>query len=90
MLLVDTNVLVDVLENDPDWAEWAVRQLRAQSQVHDLAINPIIHPEPSLTFGSVKALDDALAAWKLPCRKFRVPPCSSPAEPSPGTVGAVG
>ncbi len=39
MLLVDTNVLVDVLENDPDWADWSVRQLRAQSQVHDLSIN---------------------------------------------------
>jgi len=22
MLLVDTNVLVDVLENDPEWADW--------------------------------------------------------------------
>jgi len=22
LMLVDTNVLVDVLENDPDWADW--------------------------------------------------------------------
>ena len=30
MLLVDTNVLVDVLEDDPSWADWSVGQLRAQ------------------------------------------------------------
>ncbi len=41
MLLVDTNILVDVLENDPQWAEWSLIQLRAQSQIHDLLINPV-------------------------------------------------
>ncbi len=43
MLLVDTNVLVDVLEGDPEWADWSIGQLRAQSRVHCLAINPVIH-----------------------------------------------
>jgi predicted nucleic acid-binding protein len=65
MLLVDTNVLVDVLENDPDWADWSLRQLRAQSQVHDLAINPVIYAELSLTFDSVAALDGALAGMQI-------------------------
>ena len=60
MLLVDTNVLVDVLENDPDWADWSIGQLRAQSQIHPLAINPIIYAELSLTFSTVEALDDTL------------------------------
>ncbi len=32
MLLVDTNVLVDVLEDDPEWADWSIGQLRAQSK----------------------------------------------------------
>ncbi len=27
MLLVDTNVLVNVLENDALWVEWSMRQL---------------------------------------------------------------
>ncbi|WIG55196.1 MAG: uncharacterized protein OJF61_000982 [Rhodanobacteraceae bacterium] len=65
MLLVDTNVLVDVLENDPDWAEWSIRQLRAQAQVHDLAINPIIYAELSLAFESVAALDDTLDGMQI-------------------------
>jgi predicted nucleic acid-binding protein len=57
VLLVDTNVLVDVLENDPEWADWSIGQLRAQSKVHRLAINPIIYSELSLTFSTVEALD---------------------------------
>ena len=60
MLLVDTNVLVDVLENDAEWADWSIAQLRAQSKIHQLAINPIIHSEMSLTFSTVEALDQAI------------------------------
>jgi len=60
MLLVDTNVLVDVLEDDPQWAEWSIRQLRAQSKIHRLAINPIIYSELSLTFATVEALDQTV------------------------------
>lgn len=60
MLLVDTNVLVDVLEDDPEWADWSIAQLRAQSKVHRLAINPIIYAELSLAFSTVEALDRAI------------------------------
>ncbi len=71
MLLVDTNVLVDVLENDPAWADWSVRQLRAQAQVHELFINPVIYAELSLAFDSVEALDSeienmGLQVYELP------------------------
>lgn len=60
MLLVDTNVLVDVLEDDPEWADWSIGQLRAQSKIHRLAINPVIYSELSLTFSTVEALDRAI------------------------------
>lgn len=60
MLLVDTNVLVDVLEDDPAWADWSISQLRAQSKIHRLAINSIIYSELSLTFSTVEALDQTL------------------------------
>jgi len=61
MQLIDTNVLVDVLENDPEWADWSINQLRAQSKVHRLAINPIIYAELSLAFSTVEALDQTIA-----------------------------
>lgn len=60
MLLVDSNVLIDVLENDPEWADWSISQLRAQSKIHQLAINPIIYAELSLTFSTVESLDQTL------------------------------
>lgn len=65
-MLVDTNVLVDVLQNDPDWADWSVAQLRAQAQIYRLVINPVIYAELSLAFSTVEALDEALAALQIP------------------------
>lgn len=60
MLLVDTNVLIDVLEDDTEWADWSVGQLRAQSKIHRLAINPVIYAELSAAFSTIEALDGAL------------------------------
>jgi predicted nucleic acid-binding protein len=60
MLLVDTNVLVDVLEDDPQWADWSIGQLRAQSKIRRLAINPIVYAELSMAFSTVEALDGTL------------------------------
>lgn len=65
MLLVDTNVLIDVLEDEPEWADWSIAQLRAQAKVHSLIINPIIYAELSLTFSKVEALDDAIEHLEL-------------------------
>ena len=60
MLLVDTNVLVDVLQDDPQWAEWSIGQLRAQARLHQLAINPVIYAEISLSFSTLEALDEVI------------------------------
>jgi predicted nucleic acid-binding protein len=65
MLLVDTNVLVDVLQNDPQWADGSIAQLRAQAQLHALAINPVIYAELSLSFSAFEALDRVVATLEL-------------------------
>jgi len=59
-ILVDPNVLIDVLEDDPQWAAWSIAQLRAQSKIHQLTINPIIYAELSLAFSSAEALDQTV------------------------------
>jgi predicted nucleic acid-binding protein len=64
-MLVDTNVLVDVLQNDPQWADWSIAQLQAQSKVHRLSINPIIYAELSLNFSTVEALDAEISRMEL-------------------------
>ncbi len=66
MMLVDTNVLVDVLEDDPAWVRWSLRQLQVQSKVHQLVINPIIYAELSLTFSRAEDLDSVLDQMELP------------------------
>jgi predicted nucleic acid-binding protein len=73
MLLVDTNVLLDVLEDDPAWADWSVRQLRAQAQVHELFINPVIYAELSLAFDSVQATDETIGAMGLSVQELPRP-----------------
>jgi len=60
MVLVDTNVLIDVLEDDPVWAEWSIQQLRSQSLIHDLVINPIVYAELSQTFSTFETLDEVV------------------------------
>ncbi|MBK6615669.1 type II toxin-antitoxin system VapC family toxin [Ottowia sp.] len=72
-MLVDTNVLVDVLANDPEWADWSIAQLRAQAQIHRLHINPVIHAELSLTFSTVEALEGTLAALQIPVTEIPRP-----------------
>lgn len=65
MVLVDTNVLIDVLEDDPVWADWSIQQLRAQSLIHELAINSIVYAELSQTFSTFEALDGVVSQMGL-------------------------
>ncbi len=60
MLLVDTNVLIDVLENDPQWSDWSIDQLRAQAKIRRLIINPVVYAELSTAFSTIEALDRAI------------------------------
>ena len=73
MLLVDTNVLVDVLQNDPQWADWSIAQMRAQARLHALVINPVIYAEMSLSFSTIEALDDVLRTLGLELREIPRP-----------------
>src|SRR5205823_1286059 len=52
------------LEDDPDWADWSIGQLRAQAQVHQLVINLIIYAELSLAFATVEALNSVMGAGR--------------------------
>lgn len=73
MLLVDTNVLVDVLQDDPQWAEWSISQLRAQAKIHELAINPVIYAEMSLSFLTIETLDAVVKKMQLTVREIPKP-----------------
>ncbi len=73
MLLVDTNVLVDVLQEDPQWAEWSIGQLRAHAKIHELVINPVIYAEVSLSFSTTESFDKVVATMELTLREIPLP-----------------
>ncbi|MFC7550591.1 type II toxin-antitoxin system VapC family toxin [Plantactinospora sp. GCM10030261] len=60
--LVDTNVLLDVLVDDPKWADWSADALAAARDAGVLVINPIIYAEASVRFATVEELDEVLPA----------------------------
>jgi len=64
-MLVDTNILIDVLNNEPDWVEWSIHQLRTQSELHVMTINPIIYAELSPAFKHIADLDNHLKIMNL-------------------------
>ena len=60
MTLVDTNVLLDLVTNDPSWAEWSIAQLDSAAIKGPLVINDVIYAELSVRFTTIEALDALL------------------------------
>ena len=58
--LVDSNVLVDLLDEDREWRDWSAAMLERASRQGQLVINPIVFAEVSVTFDSLEQLDQAL------------------------------
>ena len=57
MILVDTNVLLDVLQDDSRWATWSQGQLESASLTDKLAINAVIYSELSIAFERIEELE---------------------------------
>lgn len=65
MVLVDTNVLLDVVLDDPTWADWSQRQLEIASLRGPLIVNPVIYAELSMAFARIEQLDTVLAEGRF-------------------------
>jgi len=57
MVLVDTNVLLDVVEDDPQWAVWSQGQLETVGLTDRLVINGVIYSELSIAFARIEELE---------------------------------
>jgi predicted nucleic acid-binding protein len=68
-VLVDSNVLLDVLSEDPQWFNWSSKTLAQSAESAPLVINPIIYAEVSIRFARIEELDKA-----LPTELFRREP----------------
>jgi predicted nucleic acid-binding protein len=59
-VLVDSNVLLDVFSEDPNWFGWSSDRLAELAERSILVVNPIVYAEISIQFDRVEDLDDAL------------------------------
>jgi predicted nucleic acid-binding protein len=76
MVLVDTNVLLDIATQDPVWFSWSFEQLRPLIDARKAAINPVIYSELAPLYRDARDLDLNL-----------VPPSDFRRLPLPFTVG---
>ncbi len=63
-VLVDTNVILDILTDDPHWSEWSLGRLER----HDgegLTINSMIYAELCFGFRTPTAVDDLVRQFHL-------------------------
>ena len=78
-VLLDSDVLLDVLSEDPVWYAWSSAALDAAADESSLAINPLVYAEASIGFEQIGA--DALPPktflrlplpWPAPTRRSRL------------------
>lgn len=60
--LVDSNVLLDIATEDPQWSGWSEEALVDAADMGQLAINSIVYAEVSIGFPTIEELDDAIPA----------------------------
>ena len=65
MVLVDTNIILDVVQDDPVWAEWSQGQLDAWAVRDELCINAVIYAELSIAYARIEELEDTVDAAEL-------------------------
>ncbi|MGC4111552.1 MAG: type II toxin-antitoxin system VapC family toxin [Nocardioides sp.] len=58
--LVDANVLLDVLTEDPSWAAWSASALADALDLGTVVLNAIVYAEVSVGFERIEHLDAAL------------------------------
>jgi predicted nucleic acid-binding protein len=61
MILVDTNVFVDLWTGDPVWADWSEEALSRAAEAGPLGVNPIIYSELCLGFEKESQLEETLS-----------------------------
>ena len=59
-VLVDSNVILDVVTDDPAWREWSADQLAVCADTAMLVVNPIVYAEVSIGFERIEEVEEAM------------------------------
>ena len=69
-LLVDSNVMLDIFEDDPNWADWSEAMLHRYSETHILCINSVIYAEVSIGFERIEELEAVIVGCGFQMRQI--------------------
>jgi predicted nucleic acid-binding protein len=58
--LVDSNVILDIVTEDPEWLDWSAAALARQADAGPLAVNPVVYAEVAARFEKIEDLEAAL------------------------------
>lgn len=58
--LVDSNVILDVVTEDPEWLDWSASALARQANEGRLVVNPVVYAEVAARFDRIEDLEAAL------------------------------
>lgn len=64
MILVDSNVWIDLIQEDPVWLDWSLTQVQRVRAQKRAVINPVIYAELAPTYDDPVALDRFLNTAK--------------------------
>lgn len=59
-VLVDSNVLLDLMTEDPSWFVWSSSAIEEAAESSRLVINPVIYAEASVRFSRIEDLNAAM------------------------------
>lgn len=60
MVLIDSNIILDIFTEDSNWFDWSSNALAQCANNNQVAINPIIYAEISVRYNRLEDLEEAL------------------------------
>jgi predicted nucleic acid-binding protein len=75
MILVDSSVLIDLLEKTPEWFAWSSEQLALAKQNDGLGVNALVYAEIARTFKDAAAQEQFLKATGI--QYLDIPPAAA-------------
>jgi predicted nucleic acid-binding protein len=58
--MVDSNVLIDVITDDPTWGPWSTDALAKAADAHRLVINAVVYAEVATRYSRIEDVESAL------------------------------
>jgi predicted nucleic acid-binding protein len=64
-VLVDSNVLIDIVQQDPAWYAWSAQRLMDAVDQGIAVINPIVYAEVSVGYETIESFEQAIALFNF-------------------------